>query len=234
MSSFNFSSSRREERINAYYDDSEIIEQRQYNLVLAGTLLEGLVVNYILCLTMQDYVLSLSPTAFFIGYIVSCFAGIMLSSKSNNPFISFIGYNLVVVPVGLVISISVYAFGGVNSPIVRQTFLVTAIIVAVMVVLSMIFEDFFSSLGKVLGCSLLIILIVDGVSLLFGIGFTLITLFGSAIFSLYIGYDFWRSQQYTPTVDNAIDSAVDIYLDIANLFLKILRLMSRSSGGRRR
>lgn len=48
---------------------------------------------------------------------------------------------------------------------------------------------------------------------------------GAIIFSLYIGYDCWKSQKYVKTVDNAIDSAIDVYLDIINLFLEILTIM---------
>ena len=51
----------------------------------------------------------------------------------------------------------------------------------------------------------------------------------AGIFSLYIGYDYQRAQFYPPTVDNAVDCALDIYLDIINLFLDILRILARSS-----
>ena len=49
----------------------------------------------------------------------------------------------------------------------------------------------------------------------------------AGLFSLYIGYDLHRSQQFAKTLDNAVDCALDIYLDIANLFLRLLRLLSR-------
>jgi FtsH-binding integral membrane protein len=49
------------------------------------------------------------------------------------------------------------------------------------------------------------------------------------MFCLYIGYDVHRSQQFAKTLDNAVDCALDIYLDIANLFLRLLRLLSRKN-----
>ena len=49
----------------------------------------------------------------------------------------------------------------------------------------------------------------------------------AAIFTLYIGYDIHRSQQYPKTLDNAVDSALDIYMDIANLFIRILSIMGK-------
>ena len=47
------------------------------------------------------------------------------------------------------------------------------------------------------------------------------------IFSLYIGYDWSRACSYEPTLDNAIDSACDLYLDIINVFLALLRILNR-------
>jgi FtsH-binding integral membrane protein len=47
------------------------------------------------------------------------------------------------------------------------------------------------------------------------------------IFSGYIGYDWARANQLPKTLDNAIDASAALYLDIVNLFLRILRLLSR-------
>ena len=58
---------------------------------------------------------------------------------------------------------------------------------------------------------------VQGLGYIYSIGV-------AALFSLYIGYDFYRSQQFAKTVDNAVDCALDIYLDIVNLFLALLRI----------
>ncbi len=48
------------------------------------------------------------------------------------------------------------------------------------------------------------------------------------LFCGYIGYDWARANQIPKTVDNAIDSAAALYMDIINLFLRILRIMGRS------
>ena len=49
------------------------------------------------------------------------------------------------------------------------------------------------------------------------------------IFCGYIGLDWCRAQQYPKTLDNAIDSAADIYLDIVNLFIRILSITGKRS-----
>ena len=47
------------------------------------------------------------------------------------------------------------------------------------------------------------------------------------IFCGYIGLDWNRAQMYPKTVDNAIDSAADIYLDVVNLFVRILSITGK-------
>ena len=49
------------------------------------------------------------------------------------------------------------------------------------------------------------------------------------IFCGYIGYDWAEAQTKERTLDNAVDSVVDLYLDIVNLFLRILSSSSKSS-----
>ena len=48
------------------------------------------------------------------------------------------------------------------------------------------------------------------------------------IFCGYIGYDWAKANALPKTYDNAIDSAANLYVDIVNLFLRILRILARS------
>jgi FtsH-binding integral membrane protein len=49
-----------------------------------------------------------------------------------------------------------------------------------------------------------------------------------AIFCGYIGVDWSRANSIPKTLDNAIDSAAALYMDIINLFVRILSIMGRS------
>ena len=51
---------------------------------------------------------------------------------------------------------------------------------------------------------------------------------GTAIFSLFIGYDWSRANTCARTVNNAIDLSASLYMDIVNLFLRILQIMSKN------
>ena len=227
--SVGFLESRKLDRLAAEYDLNDVIDRQKYNMIMGGVVLYGLIVNLILCKAVPNVYELINPIAFLIIYLALVIAGTIISARSGNPIMSFIGYNMVVVPCGLVVSMSVELYGGMDSEIVSQAFLYTLCITGIMIAASMLWPSAFESLGRYLFIGLIAVLIGSVIGLFFSGGFTVISWLGALIFSLYIGYDFYRAQQYTPTLDNAIDCALDIYLDITNLFLKLLRILGRSS-----
>jgi FtsH-binding integral membrane protein len=50
----------------------------------------------------------------------------------------------------------------------------------------------------------------------------------AGIFSLYIGYDMYRASVIERNIDNAVDVALSLYLDIINLFLEILKILGKN------
>lgn len=220
------SKNRREARLKASYANANILSARAYNLTLGGIVFYGIFVNYLMCLIFGDMLKGINPIIFLIGYLVSCIAGIVISATSNNPAISFLGYNLIVIPIGMVIS-SVITSYGLNSSIVRDAFLYTALITGCMIVLAALKPQLFASLGKALFVSLIGLLIAELIIMFLGIDQIITSWIGAGLFSLYIGYDFYRSQQFIKTLDNAVDCALDIYLDVINLFLDILDILGK-------
>ena len=47
---------------------------------------------------------------------------------------------------------------------------------------------------------------------------------GIILFSAYLIYDFNRAQELPKTVDNAMDCGVSVFLDVANIFIRLLAL----------
>ncbi len=224
-----FLDNRKYERLYADYNLNDVIDRQKYNLIMGGIVVYGLVVNYILCKAVPNVYEFINPMIFFIGYIVLVIAGTVISARSSNPILSFIGYNMVVVPSGLVVSMAVQVYGGLESDIVSQAFLYTFCISGIMIASSMLLPNVFESMGRYLFFGLIAVVIGSVIGLFVNGVFNAFAWFGALIFSLYIGYDFYRAQQYTPTLDNAVDCALDIYLDIINLFLRLLRIMGRRS-----
>lgn len=207
------------------------ISSEAYNLIIGGTLLYGFLINCFMVAFCTDSVVSIvtNPILFMLVYFGLAITGTIMIRKSANPVISFIGYNFIVVPLGLVLSfvLNVYLSAGYSSTI-TAAFGVTAIVTLAMMFASSIFPDFFLSLGRTLFVTLLITVVAEGAMLLFGFNVGPIDFIVVVLFCGYIGYDWAKANQCAKTVDNAIDAASELYIDIINLFLRILRILARS------
>jgi FtsH-binding integral membrane protein len=198
---------------------------RAYNLCIGLILLYGFVVNYVMVKYFSDVFAKWNLTLVLIGYFVLCIAGGLISAHSEKPFVSFIGYNMVVVPVGVIVSMILKEL---DTQVIINALWVTGGVIVVMLVLSTIKPEFFLSLGKVLFIALFVAIIVELIMLLLGKlpdGWwdKIIAL----LFALYLGYDWAKAQQKEHTLDNAVDSCVDLYMDIINIFVR-----SASSGSK--
>ncbi len=217
----------RKARLSAVVSEDQLIGTRAYNGVIMGVLLWGLLVNVLLCFTVGSVYRYISPGLFLVLYIALAIGGIVLAGKSQKPLISFLGYNMVVVPFGLVISTLVDAYGGPYTDLVTDAFFYTMLISLGMTGAALAFPNLFAKLGGALLGVLTGLVLCELVLLLLGRYQAVTDWIAAGLFSLYIGYDLYRSQQFPKTVDNAVDCALDIYLDIANLFIRILSILAK-------
>lgn len=211
-------------RLEQFVSADQEISESKYNMVLGGAILYGLIMNVIIVALFKDIFLAMNPIAFIIGYFISCIAGTIISAKSNSPVVSFLGYNLIVIPIGGLLSCCLQGVEGID---IFSAMLATSIIVLIMVAASIAKPDFFAGLGKTLCICLILSIVVEIALLLMGIGTGFMDFIVVIIFALYIGYDYHKAQEYPKTADNAIDSAIDIYLDIINIFIRLLSIMSK-------
>ncbi len=221
----------REARLREIVDPSLIISDTAYNGIIGIVLLWGLLINYILCWKVGSYTNlfpNLSPVAFLIGYAVCAIAGVLLGTKAKNPLVSFLGFNLVAVPLGLVLSTLVEAYGGIDSAVVAQAFLYTFLIAIAMVATVLVFPQAFRKLGGMLGAVLAGLILCEILLLIFRVRQEVTSWIAAGLFSVYLGYDVYRSQQYPKTIKNAVASALDIYLDLVNLFIRLLEILNKN------
>jgi len=80
-----------------------------------------------------------------------------------------------------------------------------------------------------LGITLLITIVVEIVMMFLGANLGIIDYIVVLIFCGYIGYDWARANACAKTVDNAVDMAAELYVDIINLFIRILSILARSN-----
>ena len=211
------------ERMNSYAGTK--VTERSYNLTIGLTLLWGVLINVVMSVFFTYQILSLNYLLVLVLYFVGTIGCSILVHKSDNPAVSFAGFTGMAVSMGLLLTFYVTVF---TAHSVSYAFIATALVTVIMVILSMLYPDFFRNLGRTLFISLLacIIIQVAGMFLL-GLPMTIIDYAVALIFCGYIGLDWCRAQRYPKTLDNAIDCAADIYLDVVNLFIRILAITGK-------
>ena len=202
------------------------VSKNVYNLIIGLVLCWGFLVNWGMVKSIPyEAIVGINPWVFFIGYFVSCFFGIHLFRKSEQPIVSFIGYNFVVVPFGLIINLVVYRY---DPSLVLSAIRVTGLVTLTMMVLGTIFPQFFDRIAGALTIALLVVTIVELVEIfILRIHHGIIDWIVVFIFCGYVGYDWGRANRIPRTIDNAVDSAASLYMDIINIFSRILRIMGR-------
>lgn len=202
---------------------AETLSPSVYNLALGGFVFYGFLINAFMVYVLGDKLAQINAWVFLILYFVCCIAGSLLA-RSRKPILSFIGYNLIVVPIGVLLCLFLPAY---SMSAILPAIMVTGGIAAVMTLLSTLFPNIFLRMGRGLFISLIVGLIGQLIASLFGYAGGLFNWGFVILFSLYLGFDWARAQRYPKTLDNAIDSAIDIYLDLINIFIRLVEIFGK-------
>jgi FtsH-binding integral membrane protein len=210
-------------------DGQDSISAQAFYFVIAIVLFWGLfgsaaLAYYAISIGFMTTYVPANPWIIVIGLgLVIPIIGILIAVKSDNALISFFGYNLIIVPFGFLLGPVVNQY---QPDSVMHVFGVTAGIAFFMGLMGTIFPNFFSKIGYALLLALSGLVIVMIAQLFIPeLRLGIIDYIGAGIFSLYIGYDMYRANAMPKTLDNAVDICVDLYLDIINLFLFLLKIM---------
>ena len=211
------------ERMNNYA--GTMVTERTYNLTIGLTLLWGVLINVVMATFFTYQILSMNYLLVVVLYFAGTLGCSILVHKSSSPAMSFAGFTGMAISMGLLLTFYVTAFTGHS---VAYAFIATALITVIMVLLSMLYPEFFRNLGRTLFVSLIGCILIELIgSLVLGLPMTIIDYAVALIFCGYIGLDWHRAQQFPKTMDNAVDSATDIYLDVVNLFVRILSITGK-------
>jgi len=205
------------------------VSERTFNLIIGLVLTWGFLMNWLMVTAFGRQIAvwasNVNPFLYLIGYFVLVFAGNALIAQPG-PLLSFIGYNMIAVPIGVVLCM---ALVGVDPEIIRTSVLLTGIITVSFMIAAILIPGFFLRMGRVISLALLIALIGEVITMFFSRrGFMFEWIF-AGIFGMYIGYDWARANTCAYTVNNAIDLSACLYLDIINLFLRILSIVMRKN-----
>lgn len=205
--------------------ESSTISERTFMGSIAGFISYGLILTYI----MASFFAPAMPSMWFligVGLVIPLI-GCFISSSDSLP-ISFLGYNMIVLPIGLCLG-PIANF--VDPQIIQDAALLTAIITGVMGFAGVTYPNLFKNLGGALFYSLLALVVVRILQMFIPAlaHLTIIDYIAAGIFSLYIGYDMYRSTTVGRTFGNALHIAVSLYLDIINLFLNLVSILSSNN-----
>ncbi|MEL3892953.1 Bax inhibitor-1 family protein [Pseudomonas aeruginosa] len=132
---------------------------------------------------------------------------------------------MIVVPIGLVL---VMFIPGHSQENIIAAVRVTTLLTVSMMVLGTLFPAFFKRIEAALFWALCITIVVELLQIfVFDVKLGVMDWIVAAIFCGYVGVDWGRANQIERTVDNAVDSAASLYLDIINLFVRVLEIISK-------
>ncbi|MGY8827206.1 MAG: Bax inhibitor-1 family protein [Candidatus Latescibacterota bacterium] len=212
------------------HSDGQILSPNIYNLAIGMTLGWGFLANYLIVKTVPvESLLFANPILFFLGSFACAMAGVFIFNKSDKPAVSFLGYNLVVLPFGLLVAMAVGIYTGPRyEGLVLETIQTTGFVTLAMMILGSMFPAFFQKIVGTLTVALFAVILVEFIGgVFFGWNHGATDWIVVLIFCGYIGYDWGRANAIPKTLDNAIDSAAALYMDIINLFLRLLRILGR-------
>lgn len=205
--------------------EGRALSDRAFYLLIGAALLFGFFVNALEVMFLTDFFLSWNPTVFLIVYLVMVIVGCIMSVWSRNPVISFIGYCMVVLPLGAVLSIYLPAF---TYKTITSAFLVTTFLSLFMIILALVYPRVFNSIFALLGIAVLVALIYQIVAIFTGFGNnTWVDWLIVLLFSAYVGFDVSLARVRPRTVNNAVASACAIYMDLIYVFIRLVAIFGR-------
>lgn len=171
-------------------------------------------------MAISDHYLPVTIVSFILS-IAACF---MMSSGKKNQSVgmSFAGYALMVLSLGFTTSLTMLAY---DLGTISTAFLATAGVTVVMGCLGMAFPQFFAKIQGALFFSLLGVIVIELLLMLFHVSSAWLDYVVVALFAGFIGRDFYVALNDQPTMANAIYNASQLYLDILNVFLRILSIL---------
>ena len=210
--------------------EGQELSRRAYNLLIGTVVCFGLIVNaamvQYLPASVYNYMYSSTAVVIF-GFLVVAIGATVVIYASDSAAVSFIAFVFLSAAFGFLVASVVHSYTDVT---VTRAFVTTAAITVCMLALGTAFPQVFAKMGGALFTMLLISIIAEILTMV--ITHTDPVIFDwifVIIFSLYIAYDWQAAQKYPPTANNAVDSAADIFIDIMNLFIRLLAIFSRDN-----
>ena len=218
-----------EERM-VLHEGEKLVSVRKYNLTIGAVLLYGLILNFFTVYFGTEYLVELFTVTYpmwylLVGYLVLVLIGWGLVC-CRSAFVSFIGYSLIAIPVGVVLAVYL---NGYDNDIILQAVFITAAATFIMWLMALLFPNFFLKMGRVIFLAVIACIGIELIAVfVFQHAPAVFDWVAALLFSTYIGYDWARANKCQKTLNNAVDISTALYLDMINLFMRIVQIMGKS------
>lgn len=187
-----------------------LLTEKEFNLWVGLMHAWGFGFNAVVCMNFTQLCESWNPILAVLVYLTMFFWGVGLSSRFKNPVVSFIGYNMVVLPIGAVLSVFLK---NICWRTVTQVFQLMTFTVLLLLVISIIQPWILLSMRR---CVLICLFGVIAAEFFIGAVSgrpSIVQCIVSLVICGYLGYDWSRAQiRLDKTIDGAIDTATELYL----------------------
>lgn len=203
-----------------------LVSRALFNLLIVLVVCWGIGVNYFIVTHVSyEALTSNDPWLMMLGIIGSSSLGCFACMASNRPMVSFGGYNLVVVPFGLVM---VKVLHGLPIDVLTQSLFRLSIVTIALMVLVVSSQRALRTVRRGIFWGLLTSTVGTlGHDALTGTTSSLFEWTFVCMMSALVAVNFARAQELPHTVDTAIDVACSLYMDIVYLFLELVERMHR-------
>ena len=209
----------------------QVISRRLYNIVLTGFVVLSFVIMAACSHIAGTYEFLLfimrNSTMFMIGTFVGSIGGIIAMSigrAKENLTLGLIGYALFTLTFGFTTALALMSY---SMETISLAFSATAGSMIVFGAAGIMFPQFFERIQGVLFTGLLAIIVVELVLALMGVQQSATDIVVILLFCGFIGYDVHRASTAVPTLSNALWYAIELYLDIINVFIRLLAIFGR-------
>ncbi len=206
----------------------KLISRRLYNVVLTGLVVLSFVVmaacSYFTNTITFAYFVIQNPLAYMLATIGGSIVGLICMSigrSKENLALALVGYAVFSLTFGFTTS---FALSYYSLASISMAFSATAGIMVVFGAAGIMFPQFFARIQGIICFGLLAMIVVELVLIFLGVQQTFTDIVVVLLFCGFIGYDVYRAQADTPTLVNALWYAIELYLDIVNVLLRLLRI----------
>ena len=215
----------KEGRMQEEIDENIMISDKAYNAIMGSVIVYGFAVNIVTVVHLKYFFMQFNIIKLSVAYVIFALLGCFISYYSKSALASFIGYNLLVLPAGGILSVLLAEY---ECADVELAVIVTGIASVMIMIIATMAPERFINTGGALAIGLVIGVICVGASTLLGYDSHYYTMGFVILFSFYLAYDFSVAQVYPKTINNAVDSALDVWLDVLYLFINIVSMIRNS------